>query len=145
MGHYGSHDFSLFATFSATQFFDTFWSPLDSLWPPLGLQVPHLWLPFGSLLQPFGSLWVPFGFLWFTFGTLFEEIMKTFINSIHFHEFARLANNFYEFSCFSRPISEENSQQPDPRTPQPLLDPPLPPGTERNLAVGNFDRKDIVV
>ena len=108
MGHYGSHDFPLFATFSATRFVDAFWSPLDSLLAPLGLQVPHFWfrlapfwLSFGTFWFPFGSLLVPFGFLWLTYGILFEEIMKTFIDSIHFHEFARLANNFYEFSCFS--------------------------------------------
>ena len=58
------------------------------------------WLPFGSLWQPFGSLLVPFGFLWLTFGTLFEEIMKTFINAIRFHEFSRLVNNVYDLFVF---------------------------------------------
>ena len=52
----------------------------------------HFWLTFGSLLVPLGSLlahfwhllapfWLPFDSLWLTFGTLFEEIMRTFINS----------------------------------------------------------------
>ena len=74
-------------------------------WLTFGALVAHFWFPwfpFGSFLEPFVSLLAPFGSLWLTFGTLFEEIMKTFINSIHFHEFVRLVNNFYEFSCFSR-------------------------------------------
>ena len=82
------------------------------------------WLPIGSLLEPFDSLLALFGSLWLTFGTLFEEIMKTCINSLHFHEFAH--------------NSEENTQQPDPRANHPLLDLPLPPGLERNLAEGNL-------
>ena len=65
-----------------------------------GRPLPHFghpWaskcLTFGSLLASFDSLLFPFGFIWLTFGILFEEIMKTFMNSIHFHEFARLVNN----------------------------------------------------
>ena len=125
--------------------------PFSQPFPQLDLVAP--WLTFGTLGPPSGSLLVPwapfwftfgtfcfpFGFLWLTFGTLFREIMKTFINSIHFHEISRLVNDFYEVSYFSRHNSEENTQQPDPRTPHPLLDPPLSPGPERNLAVGNFD------
>ena len=75
-----------------------FWHPWASKWLTFGSP----WLPFGSLWAPFGSLLIPFGSLWLTFGTLFEEIMKTFINSIHFHEFARLVNIFYDFSYFSQ-------------------------------------------
>ena len=95
--------FVRFATFSATRFFDTFWSPLGSLLAPLGLQVAHFWLPYGSLWLPFdsfGSLLVLFGSLWLTFGNLFEEIMKTFMNSIHFHEFARLVYIVLRISIF---------------------------------------------
>ena len=112
-----------------------FWRPRTSKWLTFGSP----WLPFGSLWAPFVSLLAQFGSLWFTFGILFDEIMKTFINCIHVHELSRLVKNFYEVSCFSRHNSEENTQQPDLRTPHPLLDSPLPPGPERNLAVGNFD------
>ena len=107
--------------------------PLTHFWHPWAskcLTFGSPWLPFGSLWASFVSLLDPFGSLWLTFGTLFEEIMKTFINSIHFPEFA---HNL-----------KENTQQPDPRTPHPLLDPPLPPGPERNLAVGNFDNEYIM-
>ena len=112
-----------------------FWRPWASKWLTFGSP----WLPFGSLLTSFVYLLAPFGSLRLTFGALFEEIMKTLINSIHFHEFARLVNNFYDFSCFSRHISKEYTQQPDSRTIRPLLDLPLPLGPERNLAVRNLD------
>ena len=85
----------------------TLWfaSPLGSLWAPLGLQVAHFWsplAPFWFTLVPFVSLLAPFGSLSLTLGILFEEIMKTFINSIHFHKCSRLVNNVYELSYFSR-------------------------------------------
>ena len=66
-----------------------FWHP----WTSKCLTLGSPWLPFGSLLAHFGSLLVPFGLI---VGTLLKEIMKTFINSIHGHEFSRLVDNFYE-------------------------------------------------
>ena len=112
MGLYGSHDFSFCRDLFRNSIFRCIlvapWLTVGTLGPQSG----SLLAPLGSPLAPFGSLLALFSFLWLTFGTLFEEIMKTFINSVHFHEFAH--------------NSKENIQQPDPRATHPLLDPPLP-------------------
>ena len=74
------------------------WRPWASKW----LTFASPWFTFGTFWLPFVSLSAAFGSLWLTFGTLFDEIIKTFINSILFHEFARLVNTSYEISCFSQ-------------------------------------------
>ena len=69
-----------------------FWHLLVPCWLPLG--------PFGSLLESFSS-----------------RMFSFFINWIYISWIYTIDEHFYEFPCFSWPISEENSQQPDPRTP----------------------------
>ena len=90
--------------FSRPRFY-AFWSPpwliFGTLGPPSGSLLAPLarfWLTFGTFSLPFGSIWLPFVHFWY----IFDEVMKTFINSIHCHEFARLVENIYKSSCFSR-------------------------------------------
>ena len=95
-----SHDFSVFATFCATLFFDAFWAPRDSLLAPLGLQVSHFWLPLAPFWFTFGIVWLRFGSLWLTFGTLFKEIIKTFIHShifMNLHAWLTIFTNSHVF------------------------------------------------
>ena len=67
--------------------------------------------------------------------------MKTFISFIHFHKFERLVNNFYNFHGFCD-TSQKNIPSDLTLASHPILDPPLPPGPEPNLAVGNLDKRE---
>ena len=105
--------------FPFSQPFPQFEFPMHS-----GRPLTHFWHLWGSKCLTFGSPWFtfcPFGIFWFPFGSLWFPLAhfwypwrdyENFMNFIHFHEFARLVNSFFDFSCFSRHISEEHTQQP---------------------------------
>ena len=137
------------------------WLTFGSLLAPFGSLFAPFWLPlapFGSLLAPLGShfcsLWLTFCSFWLTFTHLggpfshFGRLLASFL--VPFLYFRRKSDEkscfsmfFLKFSTFYAPASAKHPQtnRGSPFTERfpSFAQLPLPPGPERNLAVGNLD------
>ena len=113
-----------------------------------GRPLAPLWLPFGSLWRTFGSPWLTFGSPWLTFGSLWLPLAPFWLpfgpRAEHCQRQLGLIYTFSQNDHFSSaPDSakhlQNKRQEPSPKWNLSFAQPPLLPGPERNLAVGNLD------
>ena len=98
------------------------WLPFGSLWVAFG----RFWLPFGSTLVAFGTLSAHFGTILAAFGSILDPLdsifdKKSFFGGTEFAHHLQIAVRTPTKKIF-------------------LTCMPLPPGPDRELAVGNLER-----